>query len=163
MSKKRFSKSDQTTYNYYKRKVAKLNGHIMSKKEWERYFSEEENKALSIGKDFNPIQTSQRIIGISAGLLDEDQYMGQMRARARQLYLEGKLNINPDRLSDTQLMQNIQVQNDRIELKTNYANLKAAYDKALLDGQTTFMYNDAVYLVSAGLGKAFSQAFFGSN
>ena len=163
MSKKRFSKSDQTTYNYYKRKVIKLGGHVMSKKEWETRVKEEITKAKSLDHEFQPIQTSQRLIGISAGLLDEDQYMGQMRARALRLYAEGKLNINPDKLSDTQLMQNIQVQNDRLELKENYAKLKSAYDNAVLRGDTTFIYNDAVYLVSAGLGKAFSQAYFGSN
>lgn len=163
MSKKRFSKSDQTTYNYYKRKVIKLGGSVMSKKEWERYIAEERQKAAIKDLDYNPIQTSQRVIGISAGLLDEDQYMGQMRARARQLYAEGKLNINPDRLSDTQLMQNNQVQNDRLELKENYAKFKNAYDNAVANNQTTFMYNDAVYLVSSGLSKAFSQAFFGSD
>lgn len=151
-----------TTYNYYKRQVTKMGGKVMTEKEWSRYKLEEITKYETLGKDYNLTSLNQRMIGISSGLIDEEQYVGQMRARARQMYMDGKLNVNPDLLSDAQLMKNAQVQNDRQELKENYEKLKNVFDEAVVKGQSSFVYNGEVYLVANGLSKAFSQAFFGS-
>lgn len=150
-------------YNYYRRVVEGYGVEPMSRKQWERYRQEEIVKLQNLGKEVNLFNINQRIAGISAGLVDEDQYMGQMRARARQLYIEGKLQSNPDFMSDMQLMRNDTIQLDRINLKKGYAEMRAAYEDALAKGQKLYVYNGETYLVEAGLGKAFSQAFFGSN